>query len=84
MSKRINCTVRGDIIALFALRGYLAYQYPYQDIHCEIKGTNDDARMEIDYVPDENLGIFDAARIDSAIEWLASRNEACKTLRVQP
>jgi hypothetical protein len=40
--------------------------------------------MEIDYVPDENLGIFDAARIDSAIEWLASRNEACKTLRVQP
>jgi hypothetical protein len=80
VSKRIKSIVHGDLIALYALRGYLASQYPYHDIYCDIHGPHDDARLQIDYEPDVNLGIFDAGKLDSAIEWLASRNEACKTL----
>jgi hypothetical protein len=81
VSKRIKSIVHGDIIALYALRGYLAVQYPNHDIYCQIGGTNDSSRMLIQYEPDENLGVFDAGKINSAIEWLASRNEVCKTLR---
>jgi len=84
VSKRIKSIVRGDIIALYALRGYLASQYPHHDIYGDIKGGNDSPRMRIDYEPDEALKIFDAGKLDSAIEWLATRNDACKTLRVEP
>ena len=81
MSERIYCTIRGDIIALYALRGYLAAQYPYHDIWSYVDGANDSPRMLLRCEPDGNLGLFDAGKIDSAIEWLASRNEVCKTLR---